>query len=387
MRTRGAKYLAILAGSAAFGGLSLLTQCGGSSGGTGSPTEPDSEAPDAAAEGGEPGIDSGGSDATLDAGMGDATVGVVDAGTDADAALVEASADSGPGVDANLDAGPTLDADSSMDAGDGSDGAFVDAGPPLIPCDVDAQADAQTCVGPATEACCGGFCADTARDPRNCGQCGVVCTTHQFCTGLQCDDAIVANVCGNLGATVVFDQYAADNEGGASIGAALAASCGTNVVQLAEDAGGVTDPTTGRPITGPGNTFVTGGGGFGHVGIAYLDSMNLTPLYPFVTGDEYDVIQRSTGAKVVSTTFEALTPQHDFFYIELAVEPESGTLSVSGVGMLAYGTVAAGYYIGAQIIPNRASYTKAWYLFEWTDTTNDMIPDLGDTFTQVAMGN
>ena len=132
--------------------------------------------------------------------------------------------------------------------------------------------------------------------------------------------------------------------------------------------------------------LVTGGGGYGHIGIAYLDMMNLTPLFPSVNGQEYDVIERATGAKIVSTTFTALTAQHDYFYVELAVEPLSGTLSVSGVGMQAPGTVAAGYYLAAEIIPNRANYPKAWYLFEWTDENGNSLPDAPDTFSPVASG-
>jgi hypothetical protein len=292
-----------------------------------------------------------------------------------------------------MTAGQTVDGGVAGDAGNGasntSDGA-TDAGAPTdprIPCDVNAQADAQACPGPSA-ACCAGFCTDTATDPTNCGACGVACTAHQFCTGVQCTDAVIANVCANANATVVLDQYAADIEGGTAIGAALTANCTppTNVVQRNEDAGGVTAPTTGRPITGPGNTFVSGGGSYGHIGIAYLDMMALTPLYPYVSGNEYDIMQRSTGAKIVSTTFDALTAQHDYFFVETVVEPISGTLSFSGIGMLAPGTLAAGYYIGANIMPNRANYPLAWYIFEWTDTNGNSIPDAADTFTMVASG-
>jgi len=276
----------------------------------------------------------------------------------------------------------------SPDAGS-RDGGTSNAGESnRIPCDADAQADAHACPGASTVACCGGFCVDTAADPRNCGGCGVSCTDHQFCTGVHCDEAVIANVCGNPSATVVLDQYEADNEGGAAIGAALLANCvpPPNVVQRNEDAGGVTDPATGRPITGVGNTFVNGGGSWGHPSIGYLDMMQLTPLYSSVMGDQYYVVERSTGKNILSTTFESLTAQHDYFYVELAVEPVSGTLSFSGVGMLAPGTMAAGYYLGAEIVPNRANYPNAWYLFEWTDTNGDSIPNAADSFVEMTSG-
>jgi Stigma-specific protein, Stig1 len=286
-----------------------------------------------------------------------------------------------------LDAGPDARAEAGSDGG-------PDASP-LIPCDVDAQADAQTCPGPATVACCAGYCVNTAADPRNCGHCGVACTGHQFCTGTQCDEAVLANLCGNPSATIVLDQYTADNQGAGAIGTALMANCvpPTNIAYRYEDAGGeggaVTDPATGRPNTGVGNTFITGGGGYGHVGVAYLDMMALTPLFPSVitNGTEYQVIKRATGTAVLDVPYSSLTATHDYFYVELVVEPQSGTLVISGVGTLAPGTVAAGYYLSATIIPNLTNYPNSWYLFEWTDMNSDSTPNAGDTFTQIATGN
>jgi hypothetical protein len=327
MRARNANYLAILGGSLALGSLGLLTQCGG-----GSDSPP-------------------------------------------------AGPDSGPPVD---DAGEPLDGGSKdsrpATQGDGAETTVPEASA-RIPCDVNSQA----CSGTSTPLCCSGFCTDPAKDPRNCGQCGVSCTNHQFCTGVQCDDAVVANVCANPAATVVFDQYIADNQAASAFGAALSASCvpPTTVVQQNQGAGAV-DPASGRPITGVGNTLVTAGGAFGQPGIAYLDNNRLSFLYLAASGDEYDIIEQSSGRKVVSALMATLTTQHDFFYVQMAVEPQSGTLSFAGVGIFAPGTGAAGYYVPAEIIPNRANYPKAWYVFEWTDTNGDSIANAGDTFTQTA---
>ncbi|HEX3770376.1 MAG TPA: hypothetical protein VHV30_05910 [Polyangiaceae bacterium] len=271
----------------------------------------------------------------------------------------------------------------SMDAGY-PDVHFVEKSPPKITCDPDAS---NPCSG--GEACCGGFCTDTSLDPENCGACGVACSAKQFCTGTKCDDAVVANVCDNAKATIVLDQYPADHEGGAAIGAALMANCApaTMIATKEEDASGVTYPGDGRPITGVGNTFVAGGGGFGHIGIQYLDSVGVTPLYPQVTGDTYNVIQRSSGTPVISMAFSSLNAHHDYFYLELAVEPISGTLLFAGVGLLEYGTVAAGYYMTTEILPHRENYTKNWYLFEWNDTNNDSIPNAQDSFQLVSTSN
>ncbi len=374
MRAINARHSFFGVGAASVGCLGLLVHCGGGNGPGPSESDASSEAtPDT---GGQTEDSGGDADNTRDA------------GSDADATL-----DAGTGADGTVDADAAPpDAGTVGDGGsDAADAvaADADAGPPEagpVPCDVDAQADAQTCLGPATMACCNGFCADTAADPRNCGHCGNGCTDTQFCTGVQCDDAILANICGNPKATVVLDIFPTDNEAGAVIGAALVANCvpPTTVVALNQDAGGVLDPTTGRPITGVGNTSINGGGSYAQQGLHYLEDAGLTPLYWNLTGQNYDIIDRATGTNVVATTPADVNANHDYFYVQLAVEPQSGTLCFSGVGLGGYGTQAASYYLSAVIIPNRATYTKAWYVYEWTDTNNDSIGNAGDTFALVA---
>lgn len=38
------------------------------------------------------------------------------------------------------------------------------------------------------------------------------------------------------------------------------------------------------------------------------------------------------------------------------------------------------------MLPNRAAYPDAWYLFEWNDTNNDSLPNAGDSFVKLASG-
>ncbi len=239
---------------------------------------------------------------------------------------------------------------------------------------------------PVHKACCGGYCVDTAKDPANCGQCGVACMANEFCTGTTCDTAILANVCDNAMATVATDAYQVDNHAGAAMGAALTADCvpPTMVLQTSQNAQGVLDPASGRPITGAGDTFIAGGGGYGQSGAAYLEK-SITPLYFWGDGTTAQIRTRD-GKAVVTTADTGLTAQHDFFYVQLSVEPQSGTLCLSGVGMQSPGTAAAGYYTGAELIPNRAKYTSNWYVFEWLDTNGDSIANAGDTFTQLMAG-
>ncbi len=289
------------------------------------------------------------------------------------------------------DGGPDPARDGAVSPGDGAN--VADAGaeaqsaadvtppPPRQTC-----VSATSCAGTPTEACCGGYCTDTAKDPANCGQCGTACTASQFCTGAACDEAIIANVCENARATVAFDPSQEDNGTGSAIGGALSADCtpAVSLVQTSQDSEGILDPGSGRPITGVGDTFVTGGGSYGQNGVDYMESA-LTPVYLRTDGTTAQIKTRA-GNAIVNTAVSALTAHHDFFYVQVSVEPQSGTLCFDGAGILAPGTVAAGYYAQSELIPNRAKYTSSSYVYEWVDTNNDSTPNAGDTFTQIIAG-
>jgi hypothetical protein len=358
--------------AAVLGCLGALAHCGG--GGSGSPEPNDDSGPgtqdatmpdvQVAPDGPDTTPPNDGSSATPDAG--DSSVNAPDAGDGA--ANQPDAADAGGGtVDGAMEAG--------LDAG-------LDATPPGPPCDAQAACNSDA----STVMCCGGYCIDTSKDPANCGQCGNACTAQQFCTGTACDDAIIANVCANAKGTVALDPYDTDNDAGVAIGAALAASCvpATTIVDVSQFATGVTEVGSGRPITGPGNTFITGGGGYGQTGVQYMEQ-SLTALY--LTGDgTTGQIRKRDGTAIVDVQGSTLTSQHDFFYVQLTVEPKSGTLCFSGVGMLSPGTLAAGYYVGSVMIPNRSTYTSSWYVYQWDDTNGDSVADNGDTFSLVMQG-
>jgi hypothetical protein len=291
-----------------------------------------------------------------------------------------------------------------QDAADGADGgaeATIDA----TPCQVgaglsDAGDGGPSCAGMLT--CCsapssptGGFCTDTGKDPQNCGGCGTACSSTQFCTGMACDDAVLSNVCANPKATVVLDGLPPDDGAGNVIGMALATGCApaVTVFTALEDSGVEQDPISGRPLTGPGNTLVAGGGWFGHASVLYMDGRGaapppapLTPLVLDNDGTNAWIRNRKTSVNLVLTSISSLTPNHDYFLLELSVEPISGTLCFFGYGMLSPGTIAAGYYFQSNVLPSLSTFTDAWYVYEWTDTNGDTIPNAGDTFTLMGQG-
>jgi hypothetical protein len=203
---------------------------------------------------------------------------------------------------------------------------------------------------------------------------------------------VFANVCANATVTVVDDLYYQDNEAGASIGQSLATSCGDAGVAMSivsQTQPGVLIPGDAgwQPNTGVGTTLVAGGGYYGQLSVGYMDDHGLSPVYLTNDGTTSHIYQRSTGITLVTAADSTLGAQHDFFFLELAVEPQSGTLCLFGEGIYGAGTVAAGYYGAQVLVPGHASYPQPWYVYEWTDTNGDMTPDQGDTFSLVAKGS
>jgi hypothetical protein len=306
--------------------------------------------------------------------------------------------DAGPSM---VDAGPSMvDAGPSMvDAGPST----VDAGPSTVDAGGPVPCDPTFPCGSGLS-CCANFCTDTAHDPRNCGACGVACTASQFCTGTACDNAIFSNVCANARATVALGPYSQDNAAGVTLGGALATGCNpaVSVVQASQESG-ILAGDAGQPNTGVGNTLVVGGGSFGQLAVRYLDQAGLSPLYLKTDGVTAQYILRSTGTPAFAAVMvSALTAHHDYFIVELAVEPQSGTLCFVGAGILAPGTGAAAYYGSTELIPKGASgmhSANSWVAVEWTDAPGDGgapgeggvdmgdgIPNAGDTFRVVASG-
>ncbi|HXX66392.1 MAG TPA: hypothetical protein VEK07_04370, partial [Polyangiaceae bacterium] len=197
-----------------------------------------------------------------------------------------------------------------------------------------------------------------------------------------CDDAVLDNLCANASATVIQDQFVIDNEAGAEVAQALATCVpAVTYVTADQDAGDVLDPSSHRPLLGPGDTLIAGGGGFGQSSVAYLDSAGVSPAYIVENGTDLWIYDRSTGVAVVEDAVANLTAHHDYFLLVLAVEPISGTLCFTAAGTGAPGTVAAAYYFSTEVMPNLPTYTGSWYAYEWTDTNDNSVPDPGDTFT------
>jgi hypothetical protein len=286
---------------------------------------------------------------------------------------------SGGSAGASTGSGGTPSGTSAPGAADSGGPIPVPSGPPCSP--------QGTCAGTLT--CCGGQCVDTTKDPRNCGQCGSACDAGQFCTGVSCEDATLANVCANPKGTVVSGTFQNDNTAEQQLETAIKSACtGMTVVEASQSGSeGVVDPVSGAPITGVGDTFVSAGGSFGQMAVGYMDKAASTPVFVREDGSALSFVQRATGTVVASAPTSTLTASHDLFLVELAVEPAKGTLCFFNVGLYGPGTVAASVYVSSEILPNRQKYAQAWYVYEWTDANGNATPDMADTFKLTAQGD
>ncbi len=224
-------------------------------------TDPDAKS-DASTEDGTGGDSAPGIDAAHDTSAGDTSAGDTSPGADSSN---DSAADTSSGDTSVDDAADGGTGDGALDGGDAGDG--FDGYTPGPVCDASDQ-----CGDGGT--CCVGHCSNVATDPHNCGSCGNTCVTNQFCTGTACEGAVFSNICENHMGTIVLDEYDTDNDAGGTMGGALAASCSPPVTvnAVSQDAGIANDPITGRPIAGPGDTLVLGGGHYGQITMGYLDS-------------------------------------------------------------------------------------------------------------------
>jgi hypothetical protein len=285
----------------------------------------------------------------------------------------------GGGTDGTLVEGSAGDANGTDAGTDGASGG--DSGS-----DSSSNVDAcATCGTPNT--CCSGICTNLKKDPKNCGACGTACNGSQFCNGTACNATIFSNICASANGTVMVDQFPSDNDAGSVLGTALqGCDGGVTIRYLGAAAPGVLDDA-GRPSTGPGDMLVVPGGPFPQPAAKYLDTASLSPIYTRAgAAGTFEAVERKTDLVVKNWDPATLGAGHDYFILELAVEPTTGTLSMVAYGMFGPGTAAAAYFASTEVIPKRGSYTDAWYFYEWQDGNANNVPDAFSEFTLVKSG-
>jgi hypothetical protein len=113
-----------------------------------------------------------------------------------------------------------------------------------------------------------------------------------------------------------------------------------------------------------------------------LEDQRIAPLYWNVvnpdapTASQY--VKSSNDEVVLSLPIDEDHDSHDLFIIQFMRDPASGSLALNAQGLWLSGTNAAAYQLIEGMLPNLASFDKAWYAYEWTDKDDDKAPDLNE---------
>ena len=228
--------------------------------------------------------------------------------------------------------------------------------------------------------CCGEHCVDAATDSAHCGACGTVCAAGQFCGTSGCRDSTLSGLCSFKKIALVLDGQSGNETPGRAIAEALHTQCVPapalrEVSQLVAD---VVNADSGRPVSGGDELLIAPGGYFYAHLTDYLSKQAVLPVYSVLNGENLEYRKSATDAVLVSSPRSAPNDNHDFFVIQFARDPSSGSLILNAQGFWQSGTVAAAFYIAQGLLPAVTTFDKAWYLFEWQDANANLAPELSE---------
>src|SRR5581483_11903058 len=162
------------------------------------------------------------------------------------------------------------------------------------------------------------------------------CTSAQFCKDkMTCVDATFANLCTDPNTTVVLDGQMTDDDAAHVLGEAIKAACMTALRYTSgQSIPGVLEPATSRPITGPGDMVVLSGGPFFQAPAKFMEA-SLSPIFSrdAQNGTHIQVVERKNQNVALDAPINMLTATHDYFLLQLAFEPQSGTLVFESYGL------------------------------------------------------
>ena len=119
-----------------------------------------------------------------------------------------------------LDARPSRDAtpEASLPSESGADGAVSCVGQP----------DGTVCSADLLSECCSGVCSNATTDSNNCGECGLACSSSEYCNAGQCPVTNCAP--GDDAMLCVYESFV-----GEMVTAAWGSCCGSSCTELATD--------------------------------------------------------------------------------------------------------------------------------------------------------
>jgi len=189
------------------------------------------------------------------------------------------------------------------------------------------------------------------------------------CSNGGCTALAIRNLCDSPRTTLIKDEFPADNAANAVIQQALLDNCvpAPAATTLEKGASGPIDPMTGRPLSGKDDLLTIAGGAYVQKTVQYLDLTGATPVYLSPQTSAWQYISRSPGAPILAEMpYASFGPTHDIFVIELVRDPLSGAPVLITFGQEPESTAAAAWYVAHQMLPNRSSFGKSWYVYEWT---------------------
>jgi hypothetical protein len=229
--------------------------------------------------------------------------------------------------------------------------------------------------------CCSMHCVDTDRDVNHCGGCDMACAADEFCSSAGCMPAVLSNLCKTPKIAILLNAIANDDNTAELMRVAVVNTCNP-VPALRTVSQSTTDlinPATGQPVGGGGEILLLAGGAFGHKHVGYLEAKGIAPIYSKqADGNMLEFRESGSNNVVMSTPFASVTSSHDFFVIQMARDPKSGTASVLAYGFFEPGTKAAGWYFANELMPKLSTFTASWYVFEWTDQNSDKAPSAAE---------
>jgi hypothetical protein len=118
----------------------------------------------------------------------------------------------------------------------------------------------------------------------------------------------------------------------------------------------------------------------------FLEQQRSIPVY---NGGAYPTIQfiRSADDAVIgASTFPESTASHDMIVIQIGRERVTGTAALVLYGFHPNGTRAAAWQFAHVMAPKLESYGEAYYVYDWTDTNGDELPNAGDSWRLLGSG-
>lgn len=281
----------------------------------------------------------------------------------------------------------THDCERCVSDSECAEGRLCSTGRCLSPC-------VNTLDCPSGYVCCGNRCADTVRDHEHCASCNAACTGGDYCATVGCKQTSVATVCDTPHMTFILSGASHDDALAPVLAAALTSGCPSPpaVATETETASLAINPMTAQPVAGAGDVIVELGGPYTSNVAKYVESHGLTRIYDttpdgVVVGFYAHSADGGADPEVAVVPIPALTSTHDFFKIEMVVDPVSGTRIFQVYGIFAPGTAAAVWFFQNRMLPNLSSYPLRYYVYEWTHGDAGTNPGPSDAFTLVTSGN